>query len=1316
MGHTLAEMSFQSEPANSPDAAVDAANRQGPASQTAETEKLPPISPDFVEEALGENLDDAVPTRGYRLTPIVGLGGSAGGIQALSEFFQAMPADSGLVFVVVLHLPPERESSLAELLQRVTPMPVVPAEDGVKVEANHVYVIPPGKHLVSTDGHLRLTPLQPARARGVAVDIFFRTLADTHGPHAVAIVLSGADGDGAVGLKRIKERGGLTIAQHPDEAEHDSMPRTAIETGMVDWMLTVGEMPARLLEYTQREGRLKLPPEDGPQPAEPIPQSRDDGEAELREVLVYLRTRTGHDFTYYKRATILRRISRRMLVNGMEDMPAYLEFLRTHVDEEGALLQDLLISVTNFFRDREAFAALEAQIPGLFHGKGASDTVRVWCAACATGEEAYSIAMLLCEHAAQLAAPPTLHVFATDLDEAVIKRAREGSYPPSIVADVSEERTQRFFTKEDRGYQVRRELREVVLFAVHDLLKDSPFSKLDLVTCRNLFIYLNPDAQKRALDIFHFALRSEGRLFLGTSETVDGAGELFETLDKKHRLYKRRPAVRIGLPVPSGPGTISRSLHERESAASRSAASTTSTPVAPLSPQPDTSAGRAASAGELHWRLFEQCGPDSMLIDGQQDIVHLSAAASRYLQFDPGELTKNLLRAVHPMLRIELRTALYRAAQTHQPTEALDVPIDLDGQRQAVDIRVSCAPEISPDHFLIVFLRRAASPAANPSPSEDDTSSQQLERELTGLKAHLRDVVEQYEATTEEHKAGNEELQATNEELRSASEELETSREELQSINEELTTVNQELKGKVDELGQANGDLRNLINATAIATIFLDRELRINRYTPTATALFNLIPSDVGRHLSDLRHRLEYPELERDAERVLAQLVPIEREVGKVGDGWFLARLLPYRTVDDRIAGIVLTFVDVTERRKIQQALQESEERLQLVMDSASDFAIFTMDDEGIIMSWNHGAEVLFGYSAAEIIGLSGMMLCAPEDRDWGRLRLETATAYREGRAVDERWHCRKDGSLFWGSGSLVPLRPKVVPGDAVLAGVLMILSDRTVVREGAQELEAQRQQLLEALQANVRAREEIETASNAKDHFLAVLSHELRTPLTPIIMALGMLEGRADLPVAVTRALEMIGRNVKLEAHFIDDLLDMTRITHGKMEIAREPMDLHEAALRAVEVTQPDLDAKGQRLELGLYATEHRVSGDFARLQQALWNLLKNASKFTSQGGVITLRSRHEPPDRVAIEVTDTGIGMEAEVLARIFHPFEQADPGITRQFGGLGLGLAIAKAAVDAHEGELSASSPGSGQGSTFTAILPLAAHNEQSAEPAK
>jgi two-component system CheB/CheR fusion protein len=897
-------------------------------------EGLPLIAPDIVEQELGEAIDNIVPTYGYQLVPMIGLGGSAGAIPALQAFFNAMPSESGMVFVVVLHLSPDHASSLVDMIRKWTKMRVLQAEDGAKAEANTIYVIPPAKHLIAANGHFRLTDLDREHGRRMAVDLFFRSLADTHGPHAAAIVLSGADGDGMVGIKRIKERGGLTIAQDPEEAQHEAMPRMAISTAMVDWVLQTSQMPDRILQYFASEKRLELPPEEAPPPVLAPPAEASESENALREILAFLRSRTGRDFSCYKRATILRRISRRMQVNGLKDMVSYLVFLRTHPGEAGALLKDLLISVTNFFRDRDAFAALEARLPQLFAGKTQGDNIRVWVPACASGEEAYSIAMMLIEHARTLDLPPSIQVFACDLDDDAIQTARTGVFPDAIAADVSESRLRRFFVKEHRGYRIRREVREVVLFAVHDLLKDPPFSRLDLISCRNLLIYLNREAQTRVFEIFHFALKQDGLLFLGLSESIDDGNALFAILDKKNRIYGRKSAARVGLPVPSGPSTLL--VRQIEQQLAREHATASAPIVVPPSGFSQTASlalagARAAIAkeeervswSELHFKLIERFGPPSVLIDREYNIQHLSESSGRFLQMGGGQPSTNLLELIHPALRVELRAALFRAVQSGETSEAFRVPIEVDGKPCEVDIAVSPAKDLAPDFLLVAFDLHgsAAGTLKEAVPSAPEPIIRHLERELEQMKSHLRDTVEQYEASTEELKASNEELQAMNEELRSATEELETSREELQSINEELTTVNQELKGKVDELAQANSDLQNLMGATAIATLFLDRNMRIMRFTNSAAPIFNLIPGDIGRPISDLQRRIDYPEMAADAERVISTLAPVEREVAGSPDRFYLARMLPYRTMDDRIAGVVLTFVDITERQRVIEEL-----------------------------------------------------------------------------------------------------------------------------------------------------------------------------------------------------------------------------------------------------------------------------------------------------------------------------------------------------------------------------------------------------------
>ena len=1363
---------------------------------------LPATSPDLTEQELAGAMDDIIPTHVNHLTPVVGLGGSAGSIQALCTFFGHMPADSGLAFVVVVHLSREHESSLAALLQHTTRMPVVQATGPVQVEPNHVYVIPPAKSLSMQEGNLRVFDLEPRRGKHVVVDLFFRALADTHGPNSVAIVLSGADGDGAIGLKRMKERGGLTVAQEPGEAEYDSMPRSAIDTGMVDWVLPVTEMPARLLEFRRRQDRLRLPSEE-----EPARSAQDEDESTLREILAFQRARTGRDFSYYKRATVLRRLARRLQINGIDDLPTYLDFLHAHPVESTALLQDLLISVTNFFRDRDSFQALERQIPRLFEHKTAADQVRVWVAGCATGEEAYSVAMLLAEHAATLDQRPSIRVFATDLDEVSIRSARAAYYPDTITADVSPERLRDFFHKETHGYRVQRELRDTVLFAPHDLLKDSPFSRVDLVTCRNLLIYLNHDAQSRAFDLFHFALCHTGLLFLGTSESADCAEPLFVPLDKRHRLYARRPVARsTPLSLPSGAGLFVQTLN------------TLAVSISAPSAAAPSSDRRDLTWGEVHFRLVELFAPPSLLVDAENNIVHLSEKAGQFLRFGGGEASVNLLRSVDPLLRLELRTALFRARQTGKIVDALSVPMEIAGQPRLLNLHVRPAHDLAPGYLLVVFEEAGGvAPSEVPLALRSDSLVLNLERELDGLKQAQRESAEQHEASNQELKASNEELQAINEELRSATEELETGREELQSINEELVTVNHELKGNIDELARANSDLQNLMVGTNIATVFLDRELSIKRFTPSAVTLFNLIFSDVGRPLSDLRGILDYDLLAADAARVLQTLTLVEREMRASDGRYFLTRLLPYRTAEDHVVGVGLTFIDITPRRAAEADLLESERRLlsfarlstvpvadkdlagrykianepycallgrtelellgrsfldfihpddrahnvelldrlvadgrasemesrslrsdgsavwvhdsvslvrdtldqpvacfcvavditerkqaeaalhrseainRLVLENARQFAIFTLDGDGIITSWNPGGEKLFQWSSHEIVGRGDLELIPPERRDH-HVREHLDLAVREGRYEFENWFVRKDGSRFWSAGVVTPMLE-----NGVMVGFLKIMRDLTHERG----LREERARLLAAEQA---ARREAEAANRTKDRFLAALSHELRTPLTPVQMALFGLRREKRLSSSGRDLLAMISRSVETEVRLIDDLLDVSRIVHGKLDLRLATMEVHTCLEHALEICQPEFAARRQLLTVALDAPRQALSGDPDRLKQVFWNLLRNAAKFTPDGGGITVRSRDAGERGICLEIIDTGSGMDAATLGKVFDAFEQGSPDITNRFGGLGLGLAISHAIVEAHGGQLTATSPGPGQGSTFTVTLPL------------
>jgi two-component system CheB/CheR fusion protein len=1083
---------------------------------------------------------------------LVGIGASAGGIDALLRFFEAMPADSGLAFAVVLHTTPDHDSRLAEVLQTKSRMPVVPVTDAARVEPNHVYCLPPDKPVSLADGRVRLfEPDATENGHNAPIDLFFRALAHAYRDKAVAVVLSGAGADGSLGLGRVREEGGVSIAQDPTEAQHAAMPRNAIESGWVDFILPVAAIPEKLVSLQQNAERIQLPPADAP--------PRKPDEDALRELLALLRARTRHDFTSYKRSTLLRRIERRLQVTESEDLRAYLEHIRQHPEELQGLLSDLLISVTNFFRDPGAFRRLESEIvPKLFEGAGVGEQIRVWVAGCATGEEAYSLAMLLTEYADAIPSPPAVQVFATDIDVSALAHGRAGVYPNTIAADVSPDRLKRFFVREGQYFRVKRELRETVLFAPHNILRDPPFSKLSLISCRNLLIYINRNMQERVLEVFHFALKPEGYLFLGSSESADGLTDLFTPVNKKFRIFKRNEDGNKFKPAPQPP------------VAGQWTPQPTALPQLPL----EGARAEPFSYGELHYLMLEALAPPSVLVNSDYDIVHMSEHAGRYLRLSGGEPTRNLLKVAHPDLRLELRSLLI-AVRQQGVVMSNRLIVNLEGVQHfiRVVVRPVAAQAGLPGFMLVVFEESDALPAASTDDDKDESAVvapainfepivRQLETELERTRDQLRATVEEYETSTEELKASNEELQAMNEELRSASEELETGKEELQSVNEELSTLNAELREKVEEIGRANSDLQNLMASTRIATLFLDKNLRLKRYTPTAQDIFNVIPGDVGRPLAHITHHLDYPSMVEDAERVISDLATVEREVSTAEGHYFLARLLPYRTTDDKISGVVITFtdihermlaeeavrqseeqfrraiedaplpvimhaedgevlqisrawteltgytiedaptfdawltraygegadavrahmhelfkgdvrtlnvefpvrtrsgdlrhwsfsasspgtlrdgrrfiigmaLDITERKAADDALHLSEERLRLVLESTTDFAIMLMDAEGRYTSWNPGAEKMFGFTEAEAVGQPTGIIFTPEDRAAAMPAKEMETADAEGRAADERWHQRKDGSRIYVSGVMVPLRDGIHRGYAKIA------------------------------------------------------------------------------------------------------------------------------------------------------------------------------------------------------------------------------------------------------------------------------------------
>ena len=820
---------------------------------------------------------------------IIGIGASAGGVEALRGFLQHMPNPDGLALVVVLHLSPDRASMLAEVLQQWTTMPVRQATDGIPVTAGEVYVIPPNMLMTIEDGRLRLRAPSTSVRENKPIDVFFTSLAADQGSAAVGVVLSGTGTDGSLGLKAIKQAGGLSLAQGGDGIgpQYGGMPSSAIATGAVDLILPAEAMAERI---------LNLPAQPEPVPEEAEPPADTSLLDLLPEICQVLRDQVGHDFSGYKRPTFLRRVQRRMQFLGL-GAPAYVDRLRTDSNEVLLLFQDLLIRVTSFFRDAATYQALETDIiPRVFAGKGHDDAVRVWVAGCATGEEAYSIAMLLSEYRARLSDPPKLQVLATDIDETAISVARLGRYPALLVKDIPPERLARFFTSADATYQVRREVRELCTFSMHSVIRDPPFSRIDLISCRNLLIYLDAELQDRVIPAFHYALRPNGYLLLGSSEMVSRHHELFKLIDKPHRVFQRcntpSPSLQVSPLAIAGRHGIG---------------------LAPR--RPDSLAGWSGIAQSAKDHILGRHAPAFVVVNAQGEVLHFSPHTGRYLEPAAGMPTRDLVAMTKRGLRLEVRAALRKVLETGQPVDRMRVQMSTDGISQRVGLSVEPLPPRGGQRlFIVVFNENPdvlqSESAAAPAPHD---GADELERELSDTREQLQSTIEEYDTALEELKSANEELQSTNEEL-------ETSKEEIQSVNEELQTSNAQLSAKVEELDRANSDLRNLFESTQVATIFLDPFMVVRSFTPAVAGIYNLIPSDRGRPLADIASQIDYPGLADDVGRVLSTLQPSERRVmRRDGSAHYLMRILPYRAADDRVDGALVTFTEVTSIVQAEQ-------------------------------------------------------------------------------------------------------------------------------------------------------------------------------------------------------------------------------------------------------------------------------------------------------------------------------------------------------------------------------------------------------------
>jgi chemotaxis methyl-accepting protein methylase/PAS domain-containing protein len=833
--------------------------------------------------------------------PIIGIGASAGGLEALEQFLSRVPPGTGMAFVIVQHLDPTHKGIMPELLQRSTGMKVIQVKDRTMVHPDFVYVIPPNKDMSILHGLLHLHAPASPRGLRLPIDFFLRTLAQDQQEHSIGVILSGMGTDGTLGLRAIKEKAGVVLVQEPSTAKFDSMPRSAIDAGLADIVAPVGELPGKILAYLQRTPLL----------ARTEMTLEDKTHGALEKIIVLLRTQTGNDFSYYKRNTLYRRVERRMGIHQITKMAGYVRYLQQNSQELDLLFKELLIGVTNFFRDPAVWEELRSKIiPALLTTRAPAHSLRAWVPGCSTGEEAYSLAMVFREAVEELN-PKTnfaLQIFATDLDRDAIDKARAGVFSDNIAADVSPERLSRFFIKEEHGYRVRREIREMVIFAPQNIIMDPPFTKLDLLSCRNLLIYLTADVQKKLMPLFHYSLNPGGVLLLGSAETVGSSTDLFSSLSGKSRLFCRIESARRHEPIelPSSFNVGTPSGNE-------------------MAPATKVTVSLQSQADQL---ILRNHAPPTVLANDKGDIFYISGRTGKYLEPAAGKANWNLFAMVRDGLRFELSSAFQKALRQKEIVQLRGLKVETHGGAQHVDVSVQKLDEPGPlqNLVLIVFTDVPTPvPAKAVKVSAKNARLTEAELELHRVRADARATHDEMQTSQEEIRSANEELQSTNEELQSTNEELTTSKEEMQSLNEELQTVNAELQAKVDELSRSSNDMKNLLDSTDIATLFLDRKLNVRRYTPQATKIIKLIPSDVGRPVTDLVSDLSDTTMAADVREVLRTLISVEKPLTTPDGRWFTVRIMPYRTMDDRIDGVVITFADITVAKALEAKLRSQQ-------------------------------------------------------------------------------------------------------------------------------------------------------------------------------------------------------------------------------------------------------------------------------------------------------------------------------------------------------------------------------------------------------
>ena len=1272
---------------------------------------------------------------------VVGVGSSAGGLEAFTQLLTHLDDDTGMAFVLIQHLDPLHDSKLTDLLVKATSMPLLEVTEGMTVCPNHVYVIPKNTNLAIDGNLLRLTPRDPKHLH-LPIDHFFRSLASgrlsderrqednrieeglddkrtrkDRPSQAIGVVLSGTGSDGTLGLQEIKACGGITFAQDALSAKFPGMPLSAVALGSVDYVMSpekiAGEL-ARISQYFSSLPALSLNSAEPRLSERNLIETAEDTQKVLsevddelfRKVITMLRKTAGVDFTHYRDSTIKRRIIRRMTLHNRHSLAEYVKLIESDPSEVQTLFHEILINVTSFFRDPEIFETLKADVfPRIIQGKSIDRPIRIWSAGCSTGQEAYSLAMALLEFLDDKPVRPPIQIFATDLSHDVsLSAARVGVYPQSIEAEVSPERLRRFFAKEDGKYRINKSIRDLCVFAKQNIVADPPFSRVDLISCRNVLIYLSPTLQKRVIPTFHYALNPTGVLMLGNAESIGSFTNLFETLDKSHRIYSKKISAFCQYPhFQTGEYVMTKDSDDM-----------------PVAIQAASPADFQIAADRI---VLGQYAPPGVLVNEALEILQFRGRMSAYLEPSAGTASLKLLKMVRDGLFVEIKQALAEAKQTNAPVERSGVQLRDGENTRDINLRVSPVKLPGPGEccylvlfeeidtharsrfasqsktassgrikaFLRAFLRRPKLVTSSANPDSAERERNELHRELAATREQSQATAEQHDATIEELKSANEEILSANEELQSTNEEMETAKEELQSINEELTTVNDQLQTRNLELNLLSNDLTNLLASAGVPLVVLSSDLRVRRFSPAAGKVLNLTADTVGRAVNHVKLGIEVANLESLVDEVQATVQVIEREIQDSDGHWYDVRLHPYRTADNRIDGAVLVFSDIHAVKISQLQLQVANDFADAIVETLREpFLVLTSD-----LRVNSANQAFFEAFQVTPQETEQRLIYELGSGQWDQPSLRTLlTEVLTTKAAFDNYEVKFDFPNIGARVMLLNAR-RLIQADGVTDLILLALQDVT---------------------DRVKLQDDLIEISRNKDNFLSMLGHELRNPLSSVVSGLEALSTH-ELDESDERELfDVIGRQTKLITRLVDDLLDMSRISAGKIKMQKKRFNLVKLVSHVIGDHRHHVESNQLTLTKELPPSPLWIVGDEVRLSQVIKNLLNNATKFTDPGGAIqvTLEAGEDAShqNQATIRVRDTGIGMEPATVETMFQEFRQAESSIARSRGGLGLGMALSRRLVTMHGGKISAASDGLGHGSCFTLKLPLC--KDQSTAP--